>query len=136
VKFDPKKEPMWLSDEIGIRLFNWCLCIDEKAYVKALAQLAKEGKHLTPNWPDDGARCQFVMCNGEASDCVVMLVEKEDPIENAVLLVHEAVHIWQMFCQTIGERNPSDEFMAYTIQNITHRLYHAYQMALEHREKK
>jgi hypothetical protein len=135
MKFDPKKEPMWLSDDIGIRLFNWCLCIDEKAYVKALGE---EGKYLTHVWPDadGGAKCQFVMRNGEATDCVVMLVEKEDPIENAVLLVHEAVHIWQIFCQSIGEKNPSDEFMAYTIQNITHRLYHAYQMALEHREKK
>jgi hypothetical protein len=136
VKYDPKKEPMWLSDDIGVRLFNWCLCIDKNAYNKALAQLAKEGKYLTPSWPDSGAKCQFVMHDGEATDCVVMLVEKEDPIANAVLLVHEAVHIWQIFCRGIGEQNPSDEFMAYTIQNITHRLYHAYQMALEHREKK
>jgi hypothetical protein len=136
MKYDPKKEPMWLSTEIGIPLFNWCLCIDEKAYNKALAQLAKEGKHLTPSWPDHGAKCQFVMRFGEATDCIVMLVENKDPIENAVLLVHEAVHIWQIFFRGIGEQNPSDEFMAYTIQNITHRLYHAYQMALEHRERK
>ena len=46
--------------------------------------------------------------------------------EQPALLVHEAVHVWQAFCEDIGEKSPSDEFEAYSIQSISYELMTAY----------
>ena len=86
-------------------------------------------------FPYSGAECKFVYRDGNWTDCIVCLVETDDPVENAVSLVHEAVHIWQNLCEYIGEENPSKEFEAYTIQNITQRLFDAYKQALEQRSR-
>ena len=44
------------------------------------------------------------------------------PVEVAGLLIHEAVHVWQCYCERIGERAPGDEQMAYGIQSIAQEL--------------
>lgn len=133
---DFNRQPMWMSREIGIPLMNWCLCVSEEAYQVARKQLAKEGKIISDDFPESGAICQFIYLNKRLTDCIICLVEQEDPIDNAGFLVHEAVHVWQEFCKEIGEENPSSEFEAYTIQNITTRLFHAYRQALMQREEK
>ena len=135
MKFDYTKNPMWLSKEVGIHLCHWCLCLSEDALNKVQRQLEKEGRDFYLKFPSGGAECKFVYRDGRLTDCIVCLVETDDPIENAVSLVHEAVHIWQGFCDYIGEENPSKEFEAYTIQNITQRLFDAYKLALEQRAK-
>ena len=136
-KFNYSTNPMWLTEETGMNLgMSWCLCVTEKAYQIARRQLAKEGKRTRNIFPKGGAQAQFIYSDGELTDCIVCLNERDDPIENAVLLVHEAVHIWQRFCKEIGEKEPSSEFEAYTIQNITHRLFHAYHDALKQRKEK
>jgi hypothetical protein len=43
------------------------------------------------------------------------------------LLVHEAMHVWREMRGTIGESEPSSEFEAYSIQNITFNLIGAYE---------
>lgn len=55
-----------------------------------------------------------VVCVGDVEGC--------DGVQIAALLVHEAVHVWQNFCQGIGEAAPSAEFEAYSIQMIAQRL--------------
>jgi len=139
MKFDPITNPMWMSTEVGTPLFSWCLCIDERAYEKVLSQMAKQGKRIRWNFPEEPghAICQFVFGdNDEVDYCFVLLKETDNPVENATILVHEAVHIWQEYAKSIRENSPSDEFMAYTIQNITKRLFDAYKQALEWRSKK
>lgn len=135
MKFDYTKNPMWLSKEVGISLCHWCLCLTEDALKKVQSQLSKEGRYLNLAFPTGGAECKFVYRDDKLTDCIVCLVETDDPVDNAVSLVHEAVHIWQALCEYIGEENPSKEFEAYTIQNITQRLFDAYKMALEQRSK-
>jgi len=61
--------------------------------------------------------------------CVVCLHPEHatsDPIEVAGSLVHEAVHIFQKLCQSIGEHSPSSEFEAYSIQRIAETLMREY----------
>lgn len=42
------------------------------------------------------------------------------------LLVHEAVHVFQRLCETIGEDTPSKEFQAYYIEYISDFLIKAF----------
>lgn len=42
------------------------------------------------------------------------------------ILVHESVHVWQNYVMTIGEKEPSREFEAYSIEGIFSVLHDAY----------
>lgn len=59
---------------------------------------------------------------------VVAIRPKSDTsaLQIAGLLVHESVHIWQHWREHIGEKNPSYEFEAYSIQAISQTLMTAY----------
>ena len=70
--------------------------------------------------------------NGEAV-CVVAMgdVSGRSGIEIAGLLVHEAVHVWQEYCESIGEINPGAEQEAYAVQAISQELMAAYARRME-----
>lgn len=61
----------------------------------------------------DGQLCAVVALRG---------YEGRNPIEVAGLLVHEAVHVWQAYCERIGEENPGSEQEAYAVQAISQEL--------------
>lgn len=48
-------------------------------------------------------------------------------IEIYGLLLHEAVHIWQKVKKLMGEKEPSSEFEAYSIQAIAQDLFTMYE---------
>jgi hypothetical protein len=63
------------------------------------------------------------------SVCVVALgthAKEHTGVEIAGLLVHEAVHIWQEHCLSIGETSPASEQTAYGIQGIAQTLMEEY----------
>lgn len=63
--------------------------------------------------------------SSDALTCVVCVSPdafKADPIDAACTLVHEAVHIFQRLCDSIGEAHPSREFEAYSIERIAEQL--------------
>jgi hypothetical protein len=67
--------------------------------------------------------------NPQGSQCCIValrVTKKHSIMQVNAMLVHEAVHIWQAFKQHIGERKPSREFEAYSIQAIAQRLMESY----------
>lgn len=61
--------------------------------------------------------------------CGLFFANHADFTENRrySLLVHESVHIWQFFVALISESSPSDEFEAYTVQEIFLNMLEEYQ---------
>lgn len=112
----------WLERDT-VRAPYTVLCLDEAAYLKA-------AKHCELKNPDEwlGANQMAGVHTWETRAkliCVVCLhpdSRKADPIEVAASLVHEAVHVFQRLCDSIGESAPSREFEAYSIERIAERL--------------
>lgn len=51
----------------------------------------------------------------------------KDQIEVYGLLLHEAVHVWQKVKKLMGEKEPSSEFEAYSIQAIAQDLFEMFE---------
>ena len=102
------------------------LCLSREDYLEAVASIDGEAdKH----WLMEGRAAVFWFSHvpGEAICVVTMDVqEHDDPIDLAGRLVHEATHCWQYYCEHIGEHKPSNEFMAYGIQNIAVKLMRSF----------
>jgi hypothetical protein len=100
------------------------LCLTEKAF-KAAARHC--GVDSPGEWMDE-SRHKAVVHTWETRSkliCVVCLSPEAvgaDPIQVAAALVHESVHIFQRLCDSIGEKEPSREFEAYSIERIAERL--------------
>lgn len=63
------------------------------------------------------------------AECLIVTVAPHNrPALRVIgILAHEAAHVWQSICEAIGEREPSKEFEAYSIQAITQELIAAYE---------
>lgn len=59
-------------------------------------------------------------------DAILLYDDGFDETKLVSLLVHECVHIWQNYIDYIGEKNPSIEFQAYSIQDIFTNVYGEY----------
>jgi len=100
------------------------LCTTEPMFLKQHAALSKEPP---PHWIHEGHAAVHTY-DGESNMIVVTCIEGtgRSGIEIAALIAHEAVHVKQRFMSFIGEKEPSDEFEAYTVQNITQNLLEEY----------
>ena len=61
---------------------------------------------------------------------IVVLLDKKANVtdsEKVALLVHESVHVWQEIRNRMGEKEPSSEFEAYSVQSIFLGLLGLYQ---------
>ena len=105
------------------------ICDSEQGFKRELKRL-----HVTDypfSWMSDGCDGKTHFLEKEATgECVYLVCirrnSKVSKLQMYGLLVHEAVHVWQAFKESIGEKYPSSEFEAYSIQSISQRLMVAF----------
>jgi hypothetical protein len=118
--------------------YSYGLVLTEKDYLAEVKKL-KIPQSDIGNWLGDGAKATAHIFNiGGKGVCIVALDDDKriDATSKVCTLVHEAVHIWQYICKYIGEDNPSEEFEAYSIQEITHQLLLCYEKTKRKKKKK
>lgn len=119
---------------------TYALCLNEKDYYKLLKKLnvpeyewnkhAKYANGATTHYfLNDGGRHYAVVCLGENH-------KKHNSAELASIISHEATHIWQYITEILGEKEPSIEFEAYSIGNITQILLEDYARQTKRNKKK
>lgn len=106
------------------------LVLNERDYQKAMSHFKVPHGERSP-WitnAHSNATAHYLTHpdHGQAAVVAVRVREGVSGIQIAGLLVHEAVHVWQQFCENIGEAKPSPEFEAYSIQAIAQRLMASY----------
>lgn len=118
----------WLSRDT-VRSPHLLLCLSETEYVRAVRHCAVPSAE---GWLDEGrqAACVHTWEKDGLLTCIVCLCPgalDSDPVDVILTLVHEAVHVFQRLCDSIGETAPSREFEAYSIERISEALVREYQ---------
>lgn len=105
-----------------------CLCLDEPTFHAALADCGIKDRPAFMANSHSHATLHFFEHPNGGLVCIVTLGPwaGRTPVEVAGLLVHEATHVWQGYCERIGERHPGDEQMAYGIQAIAQELMQSF----------
>ena len=114
-------KPQWRNRAMIVAPY-FTLCTTEQMF---LDETSKLGWRNVATWaPENGARTHYGTNEDGDPTCIVCVrnFEKHEPIPNAGVLVHEAVHVFQRWCDEHGETHPSSEFQAYAIQWISQEL--------------
>lgn len=111
----------WLNRNVAPLSPHLCLCLSEDEYKAMLKHVKVSTEHP---WVNDGSYATmhtFMSDDGKSVTCAVCLSDYKarDPVEVAGILVHEAVHIWQRWCDHFGEDKPGYEQEAYAIQFLS-----------------
>lgn len=124
---------IWLSRDT-IRAPHMTLCLSADEFRQAAEHCSVENPGI---WLDvqRQAACVHTWEQDGLLTCVVCLhpdtLVAIDPIRVACSLVHEAVHVFQRLCDSIGECAPSREFEAYSIERISEQLLREFARRLE-----
>jgi len=122
-----KQSFKWLDRRISAPGPHLCLCLSEAEYKKAMKHLKIED---SPRWisNDHANATAHNIFSSRGLVCVVCLGDcsGRNAIEIAGLLIHEAVHAWQEWCDYYGEKNPGSEQEAYAVQSIAQELLAEY----------
>ena len=114
-------KPQWRNRAMIVAPY-FTLCTTEQMF---LDETSKLGWRSTGAWaPENGGRTHHGTNADGDPTCIVCVrgFESHEPISNAGILVHEAVHVFQRWCDEHGEVHPSSEFQAYAIQWISQEL--------------
>lgn len=117
----------WLNRDLIVGPYLG-LCTKEAEFHDALKH-CKVPVEQWGRWVNEGADATMhTLANplGEMVCLVCIEVKGQTGVQVAAMLVHEAVHVWQKWRESIGEDAPSKEFEAYSIQAISQRLMQAY----------
>ena len=111
----------WLDRRIAAPGPYLALCLSDAEFRAAVAHLNAPER---PLWCRKDAQTHIFDHEGGDICCIVCVKgwEGRDPIEIAGLLVHESVHVWQQYAESIGERFEGAEQEAYAVQSIAQEL--------------
>jgi len=113
----------WLDRRISAPGPYLCLCLSEAEYKQALKDMGCEPVDAWIKTPQADATTHHARSpKGLAAVICLRNHEGRDPVEVAGLLVHEAVHAWQEWCDYYGENPSAREQEAYAIQAISQEL--------------
>lgn len=128
------KPVTWCSRELVRSPYFFGLCKSEADFHRELRRLGLSRDEY-PQWLGGSAHAKIcelthlktkrrlaIVCIDAAANRKV----KRKRCEIDGLLVHEAVHLWRWIKEDIGEREPSSEFEAYSVQHIAQELMYAY----------
>lgn len=107
------------------KILGYCLCLDE-ADVEQVRMDNKLPAHVLPPFDCQG-RVEPVQT--PSGKLIVMRLQNYQHLTQAEMLgliVHECEHIKQYIFEDIGEKSPSVEFEAYTIQDIATDMFYEY----------
>lgn len=122
----PKSHIRWLNTTL-VEGVDMALFIDPDDFDAAVRELnVEDSPGFLP--AEDALAGVHELEVGKSTRCFVVVgdVSGLKRLEVITLLVHEAVHVWQATKAVLGEDEPSVEFEAYAIQNISHRLIDEY----------
>ena len=130
------RKAKWIKRDLIISPFSIGLCLSEGDFKKELKRLKIPLSECSPWIPGgaDGKLWEFRKVKGCHSQCCIVCIKarkKSTLLEVTGLIIHEAVHVWQAIKDTYGERYPSLEFEAYSIQSIAQRLIKSYKGGLK-----
>lgn len=121
----------WLDRALIVSPYCYGLCRNEAEFHKELKRLKLPRK----DWPEfmatthANATVHFFEQMGDIGKCAIVCIGQTKGMTMAqvfAMLTHEAVHIWQAIRDDIGEKYPSSEFEAYSVQTISQRLMEAF----------
>lgn len=120
----------WIERTLVASPYYVALCRDEKDFHRELKRLKVPRKEWPPfvSTPQADATVHYLV-KGDGKHLAIVCIRRCKGRTRAqidALLCHESVHIWQEIRQHIGEKEPSSEFEAYSIQSIFQRLVEAY----------
>jgi hypothetical protein len=123
-----KKETSWLDRGLIFGPFV-ALCLSQEEFDRILIE-NKAGEYSGPflNKSAAGTTHCFTTTETNKPICIVCIgnVENYTKAEVYALITHEAMHVWQSFCDYIGEDSPSPEFEAYSVQSLVGKLFAEY----------
>jgi hypothetical protein len=121
------EKPRWLDRRIAAPGPYLTLCLAESEFLAAIKHLKLDAR---PDWlttpQADATTHHFSGPHGLAAVVCLRIAPQRKPVEIAGLLVHEAVHVWQEYCDYYGERSPGREQEAYAVQSIAQELMAEY----------
>lgn len=97
---------------------------DKASWEIETKELGYDGQYI-----ERGAACDTLKTNLGRTVVLVTMSEKCDDLDAVGLtglMVHEATHVFDAMLRAMGEKKPSSEFKAYSVQCIYQQLMEAY----------
>ena len=119
----------WIDKALIISPVCYTVCTNENEFYRLLKNL-KMPISEQPEFFLSGYGAVTHSFKTENDAIAIVCLEIDNNVSNAQLsamLAHEAVHIFQYILECMGEKNPSTEFEAYSIQMITQKLIIEYE---------
>lgn len=128
----PKKpKPLeWLDRSLLTSPYCYALCLSEDAFKAEMKSLGVPNERRG-GWiatPQADATLHYLENQKTSGLAAIICLRANDKELEQVysLLVHEAVHLWQVIKEHIGEDSPAKEQEAYAIQRIAQSLMYSY----------